>query len=194
MRTTICGVLAAITCAVSAAPAIANGDHGSWQQKDRYLRATVIRVEHKRGLTMKAARRAPGCDLVALKCANHPHPGWRRVHAYFEQLRSLIHPRVSMIVTAGPPRLAPAGTASPHLVATGVAACIIQRESRGNPYAVNGQYEGEAQWSPEAWARMGGHRYAPTPLGATQQEQNEVLAYGLEHYGTRDWGPYDGCG
>lgn len=80
--------------------------------------------------------------------------------------------------------MAPAGTAS----------CIVQHESHGDPTATNGQYGGIAQWSPEAWQRMGGTRYAASPTQASYTQQVQVLSYGLSHYGCHDWCPYDGCG
>jgi len=66
--------------------------------------------------------------------------------------------------------------------ASGLAVCIIHAESGGNSQAVNGQYEGIAQWSPSSWAGGGGLRFASTPLGASYSEQvivlNEMLANG----------------
>jgi hypothetical protein len=167
------------------APALAH-DGGSIQHKDRYLRATVIRLH---------GPRAPGCDLAAGKCHAHPHPGWRRVHRYFETLRRLIHPiAYTTISSAGAPRVPPANTASPHYAPSGLASCIVAHESHGNPTATNGQYGGIAQWSAEAWARMGGTRYAPYPQAASYQDQLRVLSDGLSRFGCRDWCPYDGCG
>lgn len=74
-----------------------------------------------------------------------------------------------------------------------LARCIIRSESGGNPLAQNGQYKGIAQWSPEAWRRHGGLRYASTPHGATYAEQVQVLKMGLARYGCRDWCPFDPC-
>lgn len=71
--------------------------------------------------------------------------------------------------------------------------CIMKHESTYNPLAQNGQYKGLAQWSPEAWARHGGLRYASTPHGASYWEQVQVLANGLRMYGCRDWCPFDPC-
>jgi hypothetical protein len=159
-------------------------DGGTIQHKNHYLRAKVIDLHGKR---------APGCDLVAGQCKAHPNPGWRRIHRYFEQLRVLIHPRPYLSTTAGMPTRPPAGTESPHYAATGLASCIVSHESGGNPTITNGQYGGIAQWSPEAWGRMGGHRYAPSPTQASYQDQLQVLSDGLKKYGCRDWCPYDGC-
>jgi hypothetical protein len=73
-----------------------------------------------------------------------------------------------------------------------LAVCIIQRESGGNPGAVNGQYEGIAQWSLSSWAGGGGTRYSSTPLGASYHEQVAVLNYMLPAQAGQ-WTPYDGC-
>lgn len=78
-------------------------------------------------------------------------------------------------------------------VITALMSCIIHHESRGNPLAQNGQYKGIAQWSPEAWARHGGHKYGPTPFDATYWEQVQVLASGIRGWGCRDWCPFDPC-
>lgn len=73
-----------------------------------------------------------------------------------------------------------------------LARCIIQRESGGDPQAVNGQYEGIAQWSPSSWLGGGGGRFAPTPLGATYSEQVQILNAMLPAQAGQ-WTPYDGC-
>jgi hypothetical protein len=86
----------------------------------------------------------------------------------------------------------PQPTAS-EVAISGLEACIIERESGGDPEATNGQYEGLGQWSPAAWAEDGGTQYAPTPLGASAAEQEAVLssegAAGME----QQQGQYDGC-
>jgi hypothetical protein len=75
----------------------------------------------------------------------------------------------------------------------GLAGCIIQHESGGNPQARNGQYQGLGQWSPAAWAQDGGTRYASSPLGASAAQQEAVLnsegAAGMR----QQQGQYDGC-
>jgi hypothetical protein len=75
----------------------------------------------------------------------------------------------------------------------GLASCIVHYESGGNPRAVNGIYGGIAQWSPEAWSRMGGTRFASTPTNATYAQQVQVLMDGLARFGCRDWCPFDPC-
>jgi Transglycosylase-like domain len=82
---------------------------------------------------------------------------------------------------------------SQHPSSGGLAGCIIQHESGGNPQARNGQYEGLGQWSPAAWAQDGGTRYAPSPSGASAAQQEAVLdsegAAGMR----QQQGQYDGC-
>lgn len=92
-----------------------------------------------------------------------------------------------------PPAQPPSGVRSVGMAPSGLASCIISAESGGNTQATNGQYGGIAQWSPEAWARHGGLRYASSPIGATYEQQLEVLNNGLKNYGCRDWCPFDGC-
>ena len=76
---------------------------------------------------------------------------------------------------------------------SGLTACIIQHESGGNPQAVSGQYQGIGQWSPEAWAQDGGTRYAPSPTGASYDQQLSVLngegTAGMQQQQAQ----YDGC-
>ncbi len=72
-------------------------------------------------------------------------------------------------------------------------ACIISHESSGDPNAVNGQYEGIGQWSPESWASNGGHRYSSTPLGASYSEQEIILRGEGEAGMRREQAQYDGC-
>lgn len=72
-------------------------------------------------------------------------------------------------------------------------ACIIQKESGGDPHAVNGQYEGIGQWEPEAWKHDGGLQYAPTPGEASYAEQEAVLRGEGEAGMIDQQGQYDGC-
>jgi hypothetical protein len=74
-----------------------------------------------------------------------------------------------------------------------LAQCVKAHESGGDPQAVNGQYEGEGQWSPSAWAAMGGTKYAPTPLQASGAQQDAVLASESDATLEDQQGQYDGC-
>ncbi len=149
----------------------------------------------------KHGKRAPGRNICRFGVREKVRHRWVTRDAtvvekgkYLRQLRNLIAPPPAYLFRgAGAPALPPAGTLSSHYAPSGVAACIVSRESGGNPQATNGQYGGIAQWSPEAWSRMGGTRYAGSPQGASYQQQLQVLSQGLARYGTGDWSPYDGC-
>lgn len=113
---------------------------------------------------------------------------------YYHALLRLNSPAPAYLnIVAGMPRIPPAGTMSATFRPSGLASCIVKHESGGNPLAQNGKYKGIAQWSPEAWSRMGGKRYASTPHGATYQEQLIILSEGLRRFGCSDWCPYDPC-
>lgn len=116
-------------------------------------------------------------------------------YRYWILLRSLARPAPAFLgKVPSYPRRGRARVMSWRYVPIGVAACIVNGESRGNPRANNGSHFGIAQWSLEAWGRMGGHRYADRADHASYQDQLLVLSHGLVVYGTADWKPYDGCG
>lgn len=156
-------------------------------------RAYIARTK----VIQRHGKRAPGRNIcrygvVAKKGARQANikERWR----YLLELQHLIAPAPAYLSrAAGPPRQPPAGTLSSSYSPTGLAACIVSRESGGNPRATNGQYHGIAQWSPTIWARDGGLRYAGDPVNATYQQQLQVLSYGLALHGGGDWRPYDGC-
>jgi hypothetical protein len=78
-------------------------------------------------------------------------------------------------------------------------ACIIRKESGGDPNAVSGKYEGIGQWSSEPppgenrWLSDGGGRYSSTPLGATYAQQERILREEGEAGMIDQQGQYDGC-
>ncbi|MET0604208.1 MAG: transglycosylase family protein [Baekduia sp.] len=117
----------------------------------------------------------------------------RELARSIRQLRLLLNPKPFLAVSAGSPFVPPAGTATARYAPTGLAACIVHHESGGDPDAVNGSHTGIAQWDPHAWAKMGGLKFAPSPLGATYQEQLHVLSDGLARFGCVDWCPFDPC-
>jgi hypothetical protein len=143
-------------------------------------------------------KRAPGRNIDRWGVVDH-HGNVR--HATFHELaksirtmKGMLHPPVyTRVSRVGPPPIPPSGSLTPRLAPSGLASCIVSRESGGDPTASNGSHTGIAQWSPEAWSRMGGHRYAPTPTGASYQEQLVILSDGLARYGCQDWCPFDGC-
>jgi LysM repeat protein len=71
-------------------------------------------------------------------------------------------------------------------------ACVIARESGGNPQVMNasGHY-GLYQFSAATWAAYGGN---PADFGnASVAEQNQVFANAIAAGGASNWAPYDGC-
>jgi LysM repeat protein len=71
-------------------------------------------------------------------------------------------------------------------------ACVIQRESGGNPQVMNssGHY-GLYQFSESTWVEYGGN---PADFGnASAAEQNQVFDNAMAAGGENNWAPYDGC-
>jgi len=71
-------------------------------------------------------------------------------------------------------------------------ACVVARESGGNPQVVNatGHY-GLYQFAYSTWVAYGGN---PADFGhASVAEQNQVFATALAQGGQGNWAPYDGC-
>ena len=79
-------------------------------------------------------------------------------------------------------------------VLTAHEACIIQKESGGDPQAVSGIYMGIGQWEESRWLSDGGGRFASTPLGATYAQQEIILRGEGEAGMSQQQGQYDGCG
>jgi len=71
-------------------------------------------------------------------------------------------------------------------------ACVISRESGGNPQVMNGSgHYGLYQFSASTWAAYGGN---PADFGhASVAEQNQVFANAIAAGGQSNWSPYDGC-
>jgi hypothetical protein len=91
---------------------------------------------------------------------------------------------------------APAPVASAGTVGTGgmsaFQACVIQRESGGNPSAVNPSSGagGLYQFLPSTWAALG---HSGLPENASVAEQNQAFQQEYAQSGTAAWAPYDGC-
>ncbi len=88
---------------------------------------------------------------------------------------------------------APAATQSTSTGASSsFQACVIARESGGNPQVMNasGHY-GLYQFSASTWAAYGGN---PADFGhASVAEQNQVFNNAIAAGGESNWAPYDGC-
>jgi len=71
-------------------------------------------------------------------------------------------------------------------------ACVIQRESGGNPSAVNpvSGAGGLFQFLPSTWAALG---FSGLPEDAPVAVQEQAFAKEYAEAGTSPWAPYDGC-
>jgi hypothetical protein len=96
-------------------------------------------------------------------------------------------------VQSAPVASAPAPVVQSYSGGSGFQACVIARESGGNPNAwnPNGHY-GLYQFSAGTWAANGGN---PADFGhASVAEQNQVFANTMATGGgASNWSPYDGC-
>lgn len=199
----VLAIVAAIVCVPATAGAMGEKTHGPTPRPTTCGTAYNVRVI----VTKRHGSRAPGRNICrfGIRYVASPKGAKRKVwkvrdakprekRAYLRNLRKLIAPpRPYMVTRAIPPGLAPAGTMSAGLAPTGLAACIVHYESHGDPMASNGSHEGIGQWDANAWAKMGGLRYASHPSGASYQQQLAVLSSGLAHFGCVDWCPYDPC-
>lgn len=181
-----------LVCVLSPVGANAHTKGTSWSHRILHDYYSVVR---------KLGKRAAGREIIrhGIRVNGKVRPATKHEKAKFQrQLRKLLapppyHPLLQR--TAVPPTQLPAGTASAGItVGSDHMACIIRKESGGNPKAGNGQYHGIGQWSPESWARNGGHRYASDPWGATYEQQLMVLAGEGDAGMSREQGQYDGCG
>ena len=94
--------------------------------------------------------------------------------------------------TSGPTTGSSTATASTATPGGAFGACVVARESGGNPQIMNatGHY-GLYQFSESTWVEYGG---SAADFGhATVAEQNQVFANALAAGGESNWAPYDGC-
>jgi resuscitation-promoting factor RpfC len=97
---------------------------------------------------------------------------------------------------AAAPAAAPAPVQSSGTVGTGgmsaFQACVIQRESGGNPSAVNPSSGagGLYQFLPSTWQALG---HSGLPENASVAEQNQAFQQQYAQSGTAAWASYDGC-
>jgi hypothetical protein len=70
--------------------------------------------------------------------------------------------------------------------------CVIQRESSGNPRAVNPSSGAGGLYGflPSTWHSLG---FSGLPENASVAEQNDAFAKEYAQSGTSAWAPYDGC-
>jgi Transglycosylase-like domain len=120
-----------------------------------------------------------------------------RIHVHAAVHAARAKPAESSSTT---PSTAVTGTAATSTAGTAVStagygsfqACVIERESGGNPQAMNGAGDyGLYQFSYSTWAAYGGD---PADFGhASVAEQNQVFATAMADGGEDNWAPYDGC-
>jgi hypothetical protein len=97
---------------------------------------------------------------------------------------------------AATPVAAPAPAQSSGTVGTSgmsaFQACVIQRESGGNPAAVNPSSGAGGLYGflPSTWAALG---HSGLPENASVAEQNQAFQQEFAQSGTAAWAPYDGC-
>ena len=74
----------------------------------------------------------------------------------------------------------------------GFQSCVIQRESSGNPRAVNPSSGAGGLYGflPSTWRGLG---FSGLPENASVAEQNYAFAKEYAQSGTSAWAPYDGC-
>ena len=97
---------------------------------------------------------------------------------------------------AAAPVAAPAPAQPSGTVGTGgmsaFQACVIQRESGGNPAAVNPSSGAGGLYGflPSTWQALG---HPGLPENASVAEQNQAFQQEFAQSGTAPWAPYDGC-
>jgi hypothetical protein len=202
MRRTIIGAISAMALVVPAS-AHAQNDVRLSAAQPYTLHGTCLKAEPvRRKVIHKYGKRAPGRDICRFGVVrkHHPHQTRPSTHrqrvAYLRQLRAILTPRPYILTTGvGSPARRPAGTLSPVGTPTGIAACIVARESGGDPQASNGTHFGIAQWSLSTWRAQHGPEMTGVydPRQASYQQQLAVLNHALATVGSGDWTPYDGC-
>ena len=121
--------------------------------------------------------------------------------------------RAAQTATAAPPHARPVAAARPASGASGSGgasvadtvasaarraapgsfrSCVIQRESSGNPRAVNPSSGAGGLYGflPSTWRGLG---FSGLPENASVAEQNYAFAKEYAQSGTSAWAPYDGC-
>jgi hypothetical protein len=94
---------------------------------------------------------------------------------------------------AGPAPQAPPATTGSYSAASGsFQQCVIQRESGGNPGAVNPSSGAGGLYGflPSTWQALG---HSGLPENASVAEQNQAFQQEYAQGGTSAWSPYDGC-
>lgn len=171
----------------------AHAAHPTPQHVHQYIRAY-------REVRLRFGWRTPGRNIIRWGTVHHRRATDGQVVASIRVLRRMFDPvpqpayasRATILPYHGP--TVPVAQPGQAQTATSVlAACIISRESGGNPHATNGQYGGIGQWNAASWARFGGTRYSATPQGASYAQQVAVLNSEGPTNQYSQQGQYDGC-
>lgn len=122
----------------------------------------------------------------------HPHRAWL-TRAAMRAIPVMPAPRAhTVLVAARHNDPAPVNHTVISAAPGSFQACVIARESGGNPSAVNPSSGagGLYQFLPSTWAGLG---YSGLPQNAPVWEQNQAFQKEYSESGTSAWAPYDGC-
>lgn len=136
------------------------------------------------GQTLSSIAASQGASLAAVESAN-PQIGDPNT-IYVGEAVNL--PGASQNSSASA-SLSGQGTSSPE---SGFQACVISRESSGDPTAVNASTGagGLYQFLPSTWAGLG---FSGLPEKASVATQNQAFQEEYAQMGTSPWAPSDGC-
>jgi hypothetical protein len=116
----------------------------------------------------------------------------RLQHLHREHRRQERRDRLS-VASASPVRASGSSPSAPAPTG-GLVACIINSESGGNSQATNSSgHMGLGQWDQATWVADGGTRYSSTPLGATADQQRQIIQEQVAAGHTGQWTNYDPC-
>ncbi|HEX7266924.1 MAG TPA: transglycosylase family protein [Streptosporangiaceae bacterium] len=120
----------------------------------------------------------------------HPRRDWLD-HAAMAAIPAPPPPPVAAAPAAGP--AAPAAPAQSYSGASGsFEQCVIQRESGGDPSAVNGSSGAGGLYGflPSTWASLG---FSGLPQNASAATQQQAFQKAYAQSGSAPWSAYDGC-
>jgi len=121
---------------------------------------------------------------------------WHRVRPWLARRAAAALPVPQPAPAAASPPGAVSATSSAYSGTysggSGFQACVISRESGGNPGAVNPSSGagGLYQFLPSTWAALG---FPGLPQDASVAMQNAAFEKAYAESGTSPWAPYDGC-
>jgi resuscitation-promoting factor RpfC len=120
----------------------------------------------------------------------HPRRDWLD-HAAMAAIPAPPPPPMTAAPAAGP--AAPAAPAQSYSGASGsFEQCVIQRESGGDPGAVNGSSGAGGLYGflPSTWASLG---FSGLPQNASAATQQQAFQKAYAQSGSAPWSAYDGC-